>query len=245
MGLDLAFDGRGPHNLELLTSSRARRRLEAPPRSLTEDDVAEFLQFLFSGLTVGAIYALVALGFAIIYNASHVINFAQGEFVMIGGMATVFLAAAGLPLPLAVPLAIAARGRWPGWRSSASRWRRRAAPASPPDHHHHRRLDPDPRPRGGRAGTRISTRCRAFSGRGRRSTSAAPCCSRRSLWVIGAVAAVVVGAAAGSSTARGWGKAMLATAHNPLAAQLVGIDPAACPARASGCRRRSARWPAS
>ena len=45
------------------------------------------VQFVATGLTVGAIYALVALGFSIIYNASHVINFAQGEFVMIGGMA--------------------------------------------------------------------------------------------------------------------------------------------------------------
>lgn len=68
---------------------------------------ALFLQFLFSGITVGAIYALVALGFSIIYNASHVINFAQGEFVMIGGMATVFIAAAGLPIPLAALLAVA------------------------------------------------------------------------------------------------------------------------------------------
>jgi branched-chain amino acid transport system permease protein len=63
--------------------------------------LAEFLQFLFAGVTAGAIYALVALGFSLIYNASHVINFAQGEFVMIGGMATVFIAAAGVPLPLA------------------------------------------------------------------------------------------------------------------------------------------------
>src|SRR6266581_1531066 len=61
----------------------------------------EFLQFLFSGLTVGAIYALVALGFTLIYNASDVINFAQGEFVMLGGMVTFFAHAAGLPLPLA------------------------------------------------------------------------------------------------------------------------------------------------
>jgi branched-chain amino acid transport system permease protein len=59
------------------------------------------LQYLFSGITAGAIYALVALGFSLIYNASHVINFAQGEFVMIGGMATVFIAAEGVPLPLA------------------------------------------------------------------------------------------------------------------------------------------------
>jgi branched-chain amino acid transport system permease protein len=63
--------------------------------------VSEFLQFAFSGLTVGAIYALVALGFTLIYNASRVINFAQGEFVMIGGMITAVLYAAGLPLVLA------------------------------------------------------------------------------------------------------------------------------------------------
>ncbi|MCK7546344.1 hypothetical protein MLC59_19520 [Marinobacter bryozoorum] len=50
---------------------------------------SEFLQYLFTGITIGATYALVALGFTIIYNASHVINFAQGEFLMIGGMGTV------------------------------------------------------------------------------------------------------------------------------------------------------------
>src|SRR5262249_8846788 len=68
----------------------------------------ELMQFLFSGLTVGAIYALVALGFTIIYNASDVVNFAQGEFVMIGGMVTFFLFAAGVPLWAAAPLAILA-----------------------------------------------------------------------------------------------------------------------------------------
>ena len=69
--------------------------------------MAEALQFFFSGLTVGAVYALVALGFTLIYNASDVINFAQGEFVMLGGMTTVFLALAGLPLPIAALLAVA------------------------------------------------------------------------------------------------------------------------------------------
>jgi branched-chain amino acid transport system permease protein len=69
---------------------------------------AQFMQYLLTGLTVGAIYALVALGFSIIFNASHVINFAQGEFVMIGGMATVSLVATGLPYALAIPLAVAA-----------------------------------------------------------------------------------------------------------------------------------------
>jgi branched-chain amino acid transport system permease protein len=64
-------------------------------------------QYLVSGLTVGAIYALVALGFAIIYNASQVINFAQGEFVMIGGMTSAACVDAGLALPLAALAAIA------------------------------------------------------------------------------------------------------------------------------------------
>jgi branched-chain amino acid transport system permease protein len=71
--------------------------------------MAESLQFFFSGLTVGAVYALVALGFTLIYNASDVINFAQGEFVMLGGMTTVFLALAGVPLPLAALGAVIAR----------------------------------------------------------------------------------------------------------------------------------------
>ena len=42
---------------------------------------AQFVQYLLTGLTVGAIYALVALGFSIIFNASHVINFAQEQSV--------------------------------------------------------------------------------------------------------------------------------------------------------------------
>jgi branched-chain amino acid transport system permease protein len=69
--------------------------------------MAEFLQFCFSGLTVGSVYALVALGFTIIYNASDVVNFAQGEFVMLGGMVAVALVAAGVPLPLAGIAAVA------------------------------------------------------------------------------------------------------------------------------------------
>ena len=70
--------------------------------------MAELLQFVFSGLTVGAIYALVALGFTLIYKASDIINFAQGEFVMLGGMITVFAALAGMPLPVAALLAVVA-----------------------------------------------------------------------------------------------------------------------------------------
>ena len=71
---------------------------------------SEFFQFSFSGITLGAIYALVALGFTLIYNASHVINFAQGEFLMIGGMGTVVLMDAGAPIYLAIPGAILMAG---------------------------------------------------------------------------------------------------------------------------------------
>src|SRR6266566_1487202 len=74
----------------------------------TEASMAEFLQILASGLTVGAIYALIGIGFSMIYNTSDIINFAQGEFVMIGGMSAVALSAGGtMPLVLAVPAAIA------------------------------------------------------------------------------------------------------------------------------------------
>lgn len=62
---------------------------------------ALFLQFVFSGLMVGAIYALIALGFTIVYTATEAINFAQGEFVMLGGMTAVALFGAGLPLAAA------------------------------------------------------------------------------------------------------------------------------------------------
>src|SRR5438552_18244773 len=49
-----------------------------------------FLQLVINGLVVGAIYSLVALGFVIIYKSSGILNFAQGEFLLLG--AYVFLA---------------------------------------------------------------------------------------------------------------------------------------------------------
>ncbi len=66
----------------------------------------ELIQFLISGLTIGSIYALVGLGFSLIYNASDVVNFAQGEFVMIGAMSAIFLHAWGLPYFLAIVFAV-------------------------------------------------------------------------------------------------------------------------------------------
>ncbi len=70
-------------------------------------DWSLLLQLTLNGLIVGALYGVVAMSFVLIYKASQVVNFAQGEFVMLGGMVTVFAAAAGLPLPLAGALAVA------------------------------------------------------------------------------------------------------------------------------------------
>lgn len=65
------------------------------------------MQFFYSGLTGGSIYALVALGFNIIYNTTGLINFAQGEFVMLGGMMIFTLfALLGMPFLIAFPLAV-------------------------------------------------------------------------------------------------------------------------------------------
>lgn len=63
-------------------------------------------QLLVSGITIGGAYALVGLGFVTIARTSQIINFTQGEFVMLGGVITFFLLQAGLPYPLAILLAI-------------------------------------------------------------------------------------------------------------------------------------------
>src|SRR5512133_457120 len=69
----------------------------------------QLLQYTLSGLSTGAIYALIGIGFSIIYNATGIINFAQGEFVMLGGMLTLlFLETFKLPLWAAIPCAVAA-----------------------------------------------------------------------------------------------------------------------------------------
>jgi len=65
----------------------------------------QLFQFLVTGITVGSLYALVGLGFALIYNASDAVNFAQGEFVMLGAMIAIALLDAGMPLLLAASAA--------------------------------------------------------------------------------------------------------------------------------------------
>jgi len=70
--------------------------------------IDQLLQYTLSGLSTGAIYALIGIGFSIIYNSTGIINFAQGEFVMFGGMLTIFfLNVMQLPLWAAIPCAIA------------------------------------------------------------------------------------------------------------------------------------------
>lgn len=62
-----------------------------------------FVELTVNGLMVGALYTLVALGFVLVYKASEVINFAQGEQVMLGGyLALMMLASVRLPLPVAI-----------------------------------------------------------------------------------------------------------------------------------------------
>jgi branched-chain amino acid transport system permease protein len=62
--------------------------------------MTDFFQLFFSGLSTGAIYALAALGFTLLWQASGTINFAQGEFVMLPAFMMLAFLNAGLPLPV-------------------------------------------------------------------------------------------------------------------------------------------------
>lgn len=182
---------------------------------------AQFLQFLFSGITIGATYALAALGFSIIYNASGVINFAQGEFIMLGGMAAALLAAQGVPLPLAIAIAVV--GAAIGGMLVE-------------------KLAIEPAKNAEVVTLIIITIGASLFIRGLvqvtvgKGTLALPPFSGdkplevlgatllpQSLWVLG-VTLVIVAVLAWFFTRTLHGKAMLATSHNKLAAQLVGIN---------------------
>lgn len=179
------------------------------------------LQFLFSGLTVGAVYALVALGFTIIYNASDVVNFAQGEFVMLGGMITVFAFEAGLPLPLAALLAILVTSAIGVALNKLAIEPARGAPV----------VSLIIITIGASIVIRGATqlvfdkqlhRFPSFSGDDPIHVLGATILPQ-SLWVIGGALAVFVGLWI-FFTRTLTGKAVLATANNPVAAQLVGIN---------------------
>ena len=68
----------------------------------------DLIQFIFAGLTGGAIYALVALGFGVVHNTMGIVNFTQVDFVSLGGMILYSaLVTAGLPMAPALLLAVA------------------------------------------------------------------------------------------------------------------------------------------
>jgi branched-chain amino acid transport system permease protein len=72
--------------------------------------VTTTIQYILSGLAIGGIYALVALGFHIMWSAAKAVNFAHGDTLMLGAVIAVIGVDQGLPLPLACLLGIAAGG---------------------------------------------------------------------------------------------------------------------------------------
>jgi branched-chain amino acid transport system permease protein len=66
----------------------------------------DFLQYLINGLSQGSIYALIALGYTMVYGILKLINFAHGEFYMIGSFTGYFLIRSGMPIYFALPLAM-------------------------------------------------------------------------------------------------------------------------------------------
>ena len=86
------------------TTANAKRR-----RTREDFAIGDLLQQLVNGLAVGAIYGLTALGFVLIYKATEVVNFAQGDLLMLGAfIAWTLVVPLGLPYVLAFVLTIAA-----------------------------------------------------------------------------------------------------------------------------------------
>ena len=70
------------------------------------ENISLLIQFLFSGITTGSVYALIAVSLVIVYKVSQLICFAQGEFFVFGALTMVTLTSKGIPMPLAFALAI-------------------------------------------------------------------------------------------------------------------------------------------
>jgi branched-chain amino acid transport system permease protein len=84
-------------------------------QQLDDGVMTDFLQLLFSGMATGSIYALAALGFTLLWQASGTINFAQGEFVMLPAFMMLAFGALKLPLALAFVLTCAVAVGVLGW----------------------------------------------------------------------------------------------------------------------------------
>src|ERR1051325_1370733 len=72
--------------------------------------MADFIQLLVAGLATGGIYALVAIGFTLLWQTSQTINFAQGEFVMLPAFFILIAMGAGVPFWGAVAIGIIVSG---------------------------------------------------------------------------------------------------------------------------------------
>jgi branched-chain amino acid transport system permease protein len=77
--------------------------------------MTDFFQLVFSGMATGSIYALVALGFTLLWQAAGTINFAQGEFVMLPAFGMLAFMAWGAPLPIAFLLTVIVATLVLGW----------------------------------------------------------------------------------------------------------------------------------
>ena len=101
-----AQDGGQRQALASRSSQPCRRPAWAAPP--TQETRLAFVQLLISGISLGCIYALIALGFVLIYKATETVNFAQGELMMLGAFGGLLLMTVmGLPFWLAAPLAVA------------------------------------------------------------------------------------------------------------------------------------------
>jgi len=89
---------------------------------------SQLLQYFLTGLTLGGIYALIALGFVIIYTVTGHINFAQGEFVMLGALITASMVKSGVPMWLSMLAAITLVGLFGGLFERAVIFPSRMAP---------------------------------------------------------------------------------------------------------------------
>lgn len=67
---------------------------------------SQLLQYVITGISVGFIYAIIGLGFVIIFNGTRLVNFAQGDFVMVGGMSMTMFVGMGIPVLPALLLSI-------------------------------------------------------------------------------------------------------------------------------------------
>lgn len=70
--------------------------------------MSAYVQYILGGLTIGAVYALVGLGFYIMWSAVRAVNFAHGDTLMLGAVLAVVLMWGGVPLWIGIPLAVAA-----------------------------------------------------------------------------------------------------------------------------------------